>query len=73
LLSGAFGSYADQLIDDSVARIDAQKGFDAEELFDAIRSKDKSLEISEDRLWEMGYASKTVRWTPFFGQKKAIP
>lgn len=76
LLAGVFGSYADQLIDDSVAKIEGRKGFDADELFDVIRSKDKSLELSEDRLWQMGYGSKAVHlifnlWYPRFNYTPA--
>ncbi len=60
LLAGAFSGTPDQLIDDLVARINAIKGFDVNELFDVIRSKGRSLELTEDRFWQMGYGSDTV-------------
>jgi hypothetical protein len=60
LLAGAFSGTPDQLIDDCVARIKQLQKFDADELFDVIRSKGRSLEITEERFWQMGYGSETV-------------
>lgn len=60
LLAGAFSGTPDQLIDDLVVKIDALAGFDVNEVFDVIRSKGRSLEITEDRLWGMGYGSETI-------------
>ena len=60
LLSGAFGGTPDQLIDDLVNRLKEIKKFDRDEVFGAIRAKGRSLAISEDRLWEMGYGSGTI-------------
>jgi hypothetical protein len=48
------------LIDDLVAKIKQLGGFDIDELFDVIRSKGRSLELTEDRFWQMGYGSDTV-------------
>lgn len=60
LLAGAFSGNPDQLIDDLVARIKLIAGFDVNELFDVIRSKGRSLELTEDQFWQMGYGSDTV-------------
>jgi hypothetical protein len=60
LLAGAFSGTPDQLIDDCVSRIKLLQRFDADELFDVIRSKGRSLEITEERFWQMGYGSDTV-------------
>jgi hypothetical protein len=60
LLAGAFSGTPDQLIDDLVQRIDQLGGFDCNELFGVIRTQGRSLEITEDRLWEMGYGSDTI-------------
>lgn len=60
LLTGAFSGTPDQLIDDLVARIKQLGGFDVNELFDVIRSKGRSLELTEDRFWQMGYGSDTI-------------
>jgi hypothetical protein len=60
LLAGAFSGVPDQLIDDLVAKIKQLSGFDVNELFDVIRSKGRSLELTEDRFWQMGYGSDTV-------------
>ncbi len=60
LLAGAFSGTPDQLIDNLVAKINQMKGFDIDELFDVIRSKGRSLELTEDRFWQMGYGSDTV-------------
>ena len=60
LLAGAFSGTPDQLIDDLVAKIKAVNGFDVNELFEVIRSKGRSLELTDDRFWLMGYGSDTV-------------
>ena len=59
-LAGAFSGTPDQLIDDLVARIKQLSSFDVNALFDVIRSKGRSLELNEDRFWQMGYGSDTV-------------
>ncbi len=59
LLAGAFSGTPDQLIDELVARITAVNGFDANELLDVIRSKGRSLELTEDRFWQMGVMART--------------
>lgn len=60
LLSGAFGNYADQLIDQCIEAIDAREGLNADDLFAAVRAQGKSLEITESQLWEMGYGSNAI-------------
>ena len=34
--------------------------FDGDELFDVIRSKGRSLELTEERFWRKGYGSETI-------------
>ena len=60
LIAGAFSGTPDQLIDDLVNKIKQLKCFDANELFEVIRSKGRSLELTEDRFWNMGYGSATI-------------
>ena len=60
LLSGAFSGTPDQLIDDCVVKIKEQKGFNVSHIFDVIRSKGRSLELTEDRFWQMGYNSDYI-------------
>jgi hypothetical protein len=60
LLAGAFSGTPDQLIDDCVSRIKLIERIDTDELFDVIRSKGRSLEINEERFWQMGYGSDTI-------------
>jgi hypothetical protein len=60
LLTGAFSGQPDNLIDGLVKMLDEQKGFGLEEAFGVIRSQGRSLELTEDRFWEMGYSSDTI-------------
>jgi uncharacterized protein with ParB-like and HNH nuclease domain len=60
LLAGAFSGTPDQLIDDLVVKINQVSGFDVDGLFEVIKSKGRSLELTEDRFWQMGYGSDTV-------------
>jgi len=59
-LMGAFSGQPDNLIDALVRRIDEQKGFDLDVIFGEIRNQGRSLELTEDRLWRMGYGSDTI-------------
>lgn len=59
-LAGAFGGTPDQLIDDLVEKVKKLKKFDLAEVFGVIRSKNRSLELTEGRFWEMGYGSETI-------------
>lgn len=60
LLAGAFSGTPDQLIDDCVTKINEIGTFDVAALFEVVRSKGRSLELTEDRFWEMGYGSDTI-------------
>ncbi|MCG3777259.1 MAG: hypothetical protein JW395_4135 [Nitrospira sp.] len=60
LLAGAFGGTPDQMIDDLVNRLKEIKTFDITEVFGVVRSKGRSLELTEGRFWEMGYGSDTI-------------
>lgn len=59
-LAGTFGGTPDQMIDDLVKRLKEIKAFDLNEVFGVIRSKGRSLELTEGRFWEMGYGSDTI-------------
>lgn len=59
-LAGAFSGNSDAMLDAIVSRIRGQKSFDVADLFGAIRDQGRSLELSEERLWGMGYGSNTV-------------
>lgn len=71
LLSGAFGGQSDYLLDALVKKISEIKKFDSNEAFTVIRSQGRSLELTEDKFWQMGYGSKTIHllfnlWYPTF-------
>jgi hypothetical protein len=59
-LTGAFSGTPDQLIDDLVKEIERVGGFNLNEMFGVIRSKNRSLELTEDRFWNMGYGSDHI-------------
>ena len=59
-LVGAFGGIPDTLLDGLVRKIDELGAFDLDEMFDVIRSQGRSLELTEDRLWSLGYGSKGI-------------
>lgn len=60
LLSGAFGGQPDNLLDGLVKLIDDSGGFSIDDVFNDIRSRGRALDITEDRLWQMGYGSDTI-------------
>jgi hypothetical protein len=60
LVAGAFSGMPDQLIDQLVQKINSTKTFELDALFDVIRSKGRSLTLTDDRLWQMGYGSDTI-------------
>lgn len=60
LISGAFSGRPDQLIDDCVGKIKEAKDLDVGSLFDVIRSQGRSLELTEDRFWQIGYGSDAI-------------
>lgn len=59
-LAGAFSGQPDQLIDELTSNIKKVGGFDLQEAFGVIRSQGRSLELTESRLWDLGYGSDTV-------------
>lgn len=59
-LAGAFGGVPDNLIDALTRKITEVKGFNLDETFTVIRSQGRSLELTEDRFWQMGYGSNTI-------------
>jgi hypothetical protein len=59
-LTGAFSGTPDQLIDSLVKKLAELKQFDLTEVFGVIRSENRTLELTESRLWEMGYGSDTI-------------
>lgn len=76
LLAGAFGGQSDRLLDALVKRFKELGQFDAEEGFNVIRSQGRSLEITHDRFFDMGYRSKTIHlifnlWYPAFSHVPA--
>ncbi|MDD5677878.1 MAG: DUF4268 domain-containing protein [Kiritimatiellae bacterium] len=60
LLAGAFGGTPDQLIDDIVNKMKEINRFDLNEMFGVIRSAGRSLELTEDRFWAIGYGSENI-------------
>jgi hypothetical protein len=60
LLAGAFSGTPDQLIDDIVGKMKEVKVFDLNEIFGVIRSAGRSLELTEDRFWAIGYGSQNI-------------
>lgn len=59
-LAGAFGGHPDNLIDALVRKLTELQAFDLEECFAVVRSQGRSLELTEDRFWQMGYGSDTI-------------
>ncbi len=59
-LAGAFSGQSDTLIDALVRMLDQLKGFNLDEVFGVIRSQGRSLELTEDKFWQMGYGSDSI-------------
>lgn len=59
-LAGAFSGVPDNLIDALTRKIAEVKGFNLDETFTVIRSQGRSLELTDDRFWQMGYGSNTI-------------
>lgn len=59
-LANAFSGQPDNLIDAIVKNTAAEKSFVVEDVFDIVRSQGRSLELTEDRFWQMGYGTNTV-------------
>ncbi len=60
LLTGAFSGTPDQLIDSCVNSIRKENEFKVSEIFGVIRSSGRSLELTEDRFWDIHYGSKVI-------------
>ena len=60
LLAGAFSGTPDQLIDDLVTKLKELKAFDLNQIIGVIRSAGRSLELTEDRFWAIGYGSDNI-------------
>jgi hypothetical protein len=60
LLTGAFSGRPDNLIDKLVNTIKKTEDFNVDEIFKDIREDQRSLELSENHLFEMGYGSRTI-------------
>lgn len=76
LLTGAFSGQSDRIIDALVKRFKELERFDADEGYAIIRSQNRSLEITKERFFEMGYGSKTIHlifnlWYPTFSHTPA--
>jgi hypothetical protein len=59
-LTGAFSGQPDNLIDALVKKLAETKVFNLEDVFTVIRSQGRSLELTEERFWQMGYGSETI-------------
>ena len=60
LLARTFGWASDTLIDALASKAREIQGFNLDDFFGVIRSQGRSLEISEELLWKMGYGSHAV-------------
>jgi hypothetical protein len=59
-LTGAFSGQPDNLIDALVRMVDELEGFNLDDAFGVIRTQGRSLELTEERFWQMGYGSDTI-------------
>lgn len=59
-LAGAFSGQSDRLLDALKKKFDDTETFRLDDTFEVIRSQNRSLELTEDRFWNMGYGSKTI-------------
>jgi hypothetical protein len=60
LLAAAYGGSSDSLLDAVVKKIKESKTFDVDEVFGVLRTQGRSLELTEDRLWTMGYGNNNI-------------
>ncbi len=60
LLASAFSGNSDNLLDALVKKLSALGAFDIDEVFAVIRSQNRSLELPEERLWQLGYGSDNI-------------
>lgn len=71
LLAGAFSGQSDRMLDSLVGKFREIKKFDADIGYSVIRDQNRSLEVTKDRLFSMGYGSKNIHllfnlWYPSF-------
>lgn len=59
-LAGAFSGRPDQLIDSLVDTVEKDGAFDLDRVYGVIRTQGRSLELTEDRFWRMGYGSDNI-------------
>lgn len=59
-LTGVFGGVSDGFTDSLVKNVKDNKGFDKTEIFALIRSKGKSMEITDSKFLEIHYTSKQI-------------
>jgi uncharacterized protein with ParB-like and HNH nuclease domain len=59
-VANAFSGQPDNLIDALVRKTTEAQKFDVDDAFEIVRSQGRSLELTEDRFWQMGYGSKTI-------------
>lgn len=59
-LAGAFSGQSDNLVDALVKTLDELKAFSVDEASGVIRAQNRTLELPEERFWQMGYGSHTV-------------
>ncbi|MHC4880027.1 MAG: GmrSD restriction endonuclease domain-containing protein [Planctomycetota bacterium] len=59
-VANAFSGQPDNLIDALVRKTTDAGQFVVDDAFDIVRSQGRSLELTEDRFWQMGYGSKTI-------------
>jgi len=59
-LSGAFSGVPDNLIDALIKHFDYTKQFSRDNVFRIIRNQNRTLELTEERLWDMGYGSRQI-------------
>jgi hypothetical protein len=59
-LGGVFGGASDSMLDALDSKLAELKGFNVDEVFGVIRNQNRSLTLTEDRLWQMGYGSDGV-------------
>jgi hypothetical protein len=66
-LAGAFSGQPDNLLDALVRKLTELNTFSTDEAFGVIRTQGRSLELTEERFWQMGYGSDTISCYSTFG------
>ncbi len=77
LITGVFGGSPDNLIDKIVRNIQEHQDFILNEIFGVIRADNRSLEITEDVIFDQHYGSRTIHlffnlWYQDFDYKPAL-